>query len=53
MIGDRYHDVEGAKANGIGCIGVLFGFGDREELLGAGAVSVAETAYELEKILLK
>ena len=53
MVGDRYHDVEGAKKNGIDCIGVLFGFGDREELLGAGAVSVVETAYELEKILLK
>ena len=53
MIGDRYHDVEGAKKNGIDCIGVLFGFGDREELLSSGAVSVAETAYELEKILLK
>lgn len=53
MVGDRYHDVEGAKKNGLECIGVLFGFGDREELLGAGAIDVAETAYELEKILLK
>jgi len=53
MIGDRYHDVEGAAKNGIDCVGVLFGFGDREELLGAGARQVAATAYELEKILLK
>ena len=53
MIGDRYHDVEGAEKNGIDCVGVLFGFGNREELIGAGAVAVADTAYELEKILLK
>ena len=53
MIGDRYHDVEGAKKNGLECVGVLFGFGDRDELLGAGAIEVADTAYELEKILLK
>ena len=37
MIGDRRHDVLGAKNNGIGAIGVLYGYGDREELIGAGA----------------
>ena len=53
MIGDRFHDVEGAKANGLPCVGVLYGFGDREELLGAGAVAVAETPNELKKILIR
>jgi len=53
MIGDRYHDVQGAAANGIRCIGVLFGFGTKDELLCAGAYTVAENALELEKILLK
>ena len=33
LVGDRLHDVEGAKQCGIDCIGVTFGFGDRE---GAG-----------------
>lgn len=37
MVGDRRHDVEGAKAVGIDCLGVLYGFGNREELVEAGA----------------
>ena len=53
MIGDRFHDVEGATVNGLPCVGVLYGFGDREELLGAGAITVAETPLELLKILLE
>jgi len=43
MIGDRLHDVEGAAANGIRTIGVLWGFGDRAELEQAGAARIAET----------
>jgi phosphoglycolate phosphatase len=37
MIGDRSHDVLGAKANGIDAIGVTYGYGSAEELLAAGA----------------
>ena len=37
MIGDRSHDVTGACDNGIDCAGVLYGYGDREELEAAGA----------------
>jgi phosphoglycolate phosphatase len=37
MIGDRSHDVLGAKANGIDAIGVTYGYGSREELIAAGA----------------
>lgn len=37
MIGDRDNDVLGAAQNGIDCAGVLWGFGSREELEGAGA----------------
>ena len=36
MVGDREHDVLGAKQVGLKCIGVLFGYGDREELEAAG-----------------
>jgi phosphoglycolate phosphatase len=37
MIGDRHFDMEGAIANQVRGIGVLWGFGDRQELEGAGA----------------
>ncbi len=37
MIGDRSHDVNGAKANGIDAVGVTYGYGSREELITAGA----------------
>jgi phosphoglycolate phosphatase len=37
MIGDRSHDVIGAKTNGINAIGVTYGYGSREELIAAGA----------------
>ena len=37
MIGDRSHDIVGASANGVAAIGVLWGYGDRHELKGAGA----------------
>lgn len=41
MIGDRKHDVIGAKEVGIDCLGVLYGFGSREELEEAGADYIA------------
>ena len=47
MIGDRKHDVIGAKKNGLPCIGVLYGFGSREELLAAGADALAKTPEDL------
>lgn len=37
MVGDRYHDIEGAKANGLQSAGVLWGYGTEEELQKAGA----------------
>jgi phosphoglycolate phosphatase len=52
MVGDRLHDIEGAKANGIKSIGVLYGFGDREELELAGADKIVQNMKELESILL-
>lgn len=53
MIGDRYHDIEGAKQNQLKSIGVLYGFGDREELEQAGADYIVETPLELLEILIK
>jgi phosphoglycolate phosphatase len=43
MIGDRSHDMVGAKNNGMKGIGVLYGYGSREELIGAGASHVCAT----------
>lgn len=37
MIGDRKHDVLGARRNGVHAAGVLWGYGSREELAAAGA----------------
>lgn len=51
MVGDRKHDIEGAKINGLDSMGVLFGFGDREELEAAGAEYIAETAKDILMIL--
>lgn len=52
MIGDRKFDILGAKENGLASIGVLYGFGDREELTAAGADYIAECAEDIAEILL-
>ena len=51
MIGDREHDVIGARKNGLASIGVLFGYGSREELTGAGADAVVSSVCELAEML--
>ena len=51
MIGDRKHDVLGAKAMGLDSIGVLYGYGSREELEAAGADRIVESAEDLIRIL--
>lgn len=53
MIGDRKHDIIGAKENGLDSIGVLFGYGDRKELSDAGATFIAATAAEVGKLVLQ
>ncbi len=52
MVGDRHHDIDGAKENKMKSVGVLFGYGDRAELESAGADDIAETVKELKQILL-
>lgn len=52
MIGDRKYDVIGSKDVGCDCIGVLFGFGTKEELLNEGAIFTAENCEEVEKYIL-
>ena len=52
LVGDAETDVATARAAGIPCVAVLWGFRDRDQLTEAGATCFAETADELEKILL-
>lgn len=47
MVGDRDHDVLGAYHHGIACIGVTWGYGTPEELLGAGAVALADAPADV------
>lgn len=51
MVGDREHDVLGAKKCAMDCIGVLFGYGSRKELEAAGAAYIAESVADLSAIL--
>ena len=52
MVGDRFYDVEGARACGMDAVGVLCGYGSAEELLGAGALSVFSDLAALADYLL-
>ncbi len=51
MIGDRFHDIEGAKNNQIKSCGVLYGFGSQEELKKAGADYIIPKIDGLFKIV--
>ncbi len=51
MIGDKENDVEGAKAVGMECAGVLYGFGSAAELTAAGADYIVSTVEELSRLL--
>ncbi|MCR4939588.1 MAG: HAD family hydrolase [Treponemataceae bacterium] len=53
MIGDRKHDITGARKTGLKSCGVLFGYGSREELEEAGADYIAADVGELEEICMK
>ena len=52
MVGDRMHDVQGARANGIAAIAVTWGYGAPDELLVAAPSRVARSVDELGRILL-
>lgn len=47
MIGDRSHDVVGARRNGMTAIGVLYGYGSEAELRDAGAHHICAAHPEL------
>ena len=50
MVGDRRQDMEGARANGVATVGVLWGYGDQDELKSAGATHIAARPGDLISI---
>ena len=52
MVGDRLHDVEGAKECGIDSLGVRFGYAKENELEEAGADYIVATPEELKTFVL-
>lgn len=52
MIGDRKYDILGARAAGTASVGVLYGYGSREELTEAGAGLLVETPAGLPEVLI-
>ena len=53
MIGDRKHDIVGAKACGIASLGVRIGYAEEGELEAAGADFVKDTVKDMEAFLLE
>lgn len=53
MVGDREHDVHGAAENGLGCIGITWGYGDRPELENAGAKVVFDAPEDVAQYILR
>ena len=51
MIGDRKHDLIGAAANNMAGIGVMWGYGSRQELEAERPVAVTQTPVDLERFL--
>lgn len=51
LVGDTVFDVKGAKKVGIECIGVSYGFGDKEEMCRAGVLTICENLKEVENYI--
>lgn len=52
MVGDRHHDVNGAREFGIDAIGVTYGYGDRAEHEEDGAAYIADSVEEVYDIIM-
>ena len=52
MVGDRRHDISGAHAVGMRSLGVLWGYGTRDELETAGADRLVESTADLARTVL-
>ncbi|MFF2877947.1 HAD family hydrolase [Gottfriedia sp. NPDC057991] len=52
MVGDRLHDIKGAKIANIDAIGVTYGYGSELELTDAGANAIVNSVDRLKSVLL-
>lgn len=50
MVGDRKYDIIGAQKNGVRSAGVLYGYGNLQELMEAGADYILENPEDLKKL---
>jgi phosphoglycolate phosphatase len=51
MVGDRLHDMQAGKKCHCFCVGVLWGYGSKDELLGAGADKVCHNPQDLKELI--
>ena len=51
MVGDRFYDIEGGRHVGFDTIGVLYGYGDADELSTAGCDIIVDSVSDLSSIL--
>ncbi len=52
MVGDRFYDIDGARENGVDSIGVLWGYGNKFELIESGAKYIIDKIEDIESIAL-
>ena len=52
MVGDRRHDIAGARQAGLEAVGVLWGYGDLQELEASHPVHIVESFDGLKKVLI-
>ena len=52
MVGDRRHDIDGARQAGLEAVGVLWGYGDLQELEASHPVHIVESFDELKRVLI-
>ncbi len=52
MVGDKEHDIIGARENGIPCIAVSYGYGTMQELLQEKPFRIVHSVDELQEVLL-
>ena len=52
MIGDRKHDIIGANINNLDSIGVLYGFGNKQEFIEHKATYIVNTVTDLYDLII-
>ncbi|MBQ9532230.1 MAG: HAD-IA family hydrolase [Eubacterium sp.] len=52
VVGDKFYDIDGAKANGVKSIGVVWGYGTKFELIECSADYIAEKPGDIEAVAL-